>query len=73
MRKLLEFPVTAAAMAATLAFTATPALAGTWTALPMDTVTGLAHRNVVLLTDGTVLAQEEIDEATCDLRTSDNT
>lgn len=58
MRKLLEFPVTAAALATTLGFSA-PALAGTWTSMPMDSVTGLPHRNVVLLTDGTLLAQEE--------------
>lgn len=58
MRKLVELSATAGALAVTLGLGA-PALAGTWTALPMDSVTGLPHRNVVLLTDGTVLAQEE--------------
>ncbi len=59
MKRLLQLPVTSAALAATLGLAGAPALAGTWTAMPMDSVTGLPHRDVVLLTDGTLLAQEE--------------
>jgi hypothetical protein len=61
MRKHFQLTTTAAALAAAMGLSATPALAqpGTWTAVPTDSVTGLPHRNVVLLTDGTLLAQEE--------------
>lgn len=60
MRKHLEL-TTAAAFAAALGVGTAPAVAqpGTWTAMPTDTVTGLPHRNVALLTDGSLLAQEE--------------
>jgi len=61
MRKFLELTTTAATFAATLGLGAVPAHAqsGTWTEVPTDSVTGSPHRTVALLTDGTLIAQED--------------
>lgn len=61
MKNHLELTITAAAFAATLGLGAAPALAqaGSWTAVPIDAVTGSPHRTVALLTDGTLMAQED--------------
>lgn len=65
MRKHLELTTTAAAFAAALGLGAAPARAqpGTWTVVPLDGLTGSPHRTVALLTDGTLLAQEDSPDA----------
>jgi hypothetical protein len=52
-----------AALAVATAWPASAAFAqaGTWTALPNDSITGSPHRNALLLTDGRILAQAEFD------------
>lgn len=63
MRKHLELTWTAAVITASLGLGGAPALAqpGAWTTMPIDSLTGQAHRNVVLLTDGTLFAQDDAD------------